>query len=110
VSLSLRTADLCAPSSHAALAGTWAYVATTITTFAYTLVPFVSLVWGVHPVALSSHFTLAATLYFAAGAAVNFHAKSFRHAQGMCHSQWLSLVSNHLLAFTYAKAAFNVLM
>jgi hypothetical protein len=87
-------------------AGTWAYVATTITTFAYTLVPFVSLVWGVHPVALSSHFTLAATLYFAAGAAVNFHAKSLRHAQGM----WLSLVSNHLLAFTYAKAAFNALM
>lgn len=28
----------------------------------------VSLVWGVHPVTLSGHFSLAATLYFVAGA------------------------------------------
>lgn len=88
------------------LAGTWAYFCTVITTFVYTLVPFVSLVWGVHPVSLSWDFSLAATLYFAAGAAVNFHVHKLSHLQGL----WLALMSNHLLAFTYFKATINTLL
>lgn len=48
-------------------AGTWAYFCTILSTFVYTCVPMVSLVWGVHPVALNGPFALAATLYFLAG-------------------------------------------
>jgi hypothetical protein len=47
--------------------GTWAYFCTVLSTFIYTCVPMVSLVWGVHPVTLNSQFALGATLYFAAG-------------------------------------------
>jgi len=48
-------------------AGTWAYFCTIFTTFIYTMVPFVSLVWGVHPTAINHHFALGATLNFIAG-------------------------------------------
>jgi hypothetical protein len=44
-----------------------AYFCTILSTFIYTAVPMVSLVWGVHPVTLNRQFALAATLYFLAG-------------------------------------------
>lgn len=47
--------------------GTFAYFCTVLSTFIYTAVPMVSLVWGVHPVTLNRQFALAATLYFVAG-------------------------------------------
>lgn len=47
--------------------GTWSYFCTILSTFIYTAVPMVSLVWGVHPVTLNRQFALAATLYFVAG-------------------------------------------
>eukprot|EP00879_Flechtneria_rotunda_P023643 GHRR01025018.1.p1 GENE.GHRR01025018.1~~GHRR01025018.1.p1 ORF type:complete len:506 (+),score=180.60 GHRR01025018.1:1056-2573(+) len=87
-------------------AGTWAYLCTISSNFVYTLVPFVSLVLGVHTVTVSHKFALAATLYFAAGVAVSYHVRRLSHLQGM----WLSLVSNHLLAPTYTKATLSTLM
>lgn len=57
------------PSSFHLQTGTWAYFCTILSTFIYTCVPWVSLVWGVHPVTLSGQFALAATLYFTAGVA-----------------------------------------
>jgi hypothetical protein len=48
--------------------GTWAYFTTIISSVVYTAIPAISLVWGIHPVVLSGRFTLAATLYFVAGA------------------------------------------
>lgn len=44
-----------------------AYFCTILSTFIYTAVPMVSLVWGVHPVTLNRQFALAATIYFGAG-------------------------------------------
>lgn len=103
-------ASCCPSHAHTicgrACAGTWAYVTTVLATLTYTSVPFVSLVWGAHPTTINGPFALAATLNFVAGAAVNFHVRKLGHVQGM----WLSLVSNHLLAFTFFKAMVNTLL
>jgi hypothetical protein len=52
-----------ATAAAAAVAGTWAYFATIATSYMFTLVPFVSLVFGWHPVTFSRPFALASTAY-----------------------------------------------
>jgi hypothetical protein len=51
-------------------AGTWAYFATIATSYMFTLVPFVSLVFGWHPVTFSRPFALASTAYLVRGVAL----------------------------------------
>jgi hypothetical protein len=58
------------PSTCCFVAGTWAYFATIATSYMFTLVPFVSLVFGWHPVTFSRPFALASTAYLVSTSAV----------------------------------------
>jgi hypothetical protein len=62
-------------------AGTWAYFATIATTYMFTLVPFVSLVFGWHPVTFSRPFALASTAYLVRGI-YGFSPNCFGRGQG----------------------------
>ena len=86
--------------------GTYAYFATIATSVVFTLVPFVSLVFGLHPVAFSKQFAIAATVYLPMNYAVQNFARERAHLRG----QWLASVSNQLLCFTYIKAVVNTLL
>jgi hypothetical protein len=86
--------------------GTYAYFATIATSITFTLVPFVSLVFGLHPVAFSKTFAIAATCYLPLSFAVQNYARERGHLRG----QWLASVSNQVLCFTYIKAVANTLL
>lgn len=88
--------------------GTWAYFTTVITTIVFVMIPFNSLVLGVHPVTFSWDLTLASTLYLVVGAAVSNWVPGLnrRRLLGM----YMSGVCNHLLTPTYFKAILNTLM
>jgi hypothetical protein len=60
------------------------------------LVPFISLVFGYHPVAFSKEFAIAATAYLP----VNFLVMSYVRQPGHLKGQWLAGISNHVLCFT----------
>jgi len=51
-------------------------------------------------------FALASTLYLVASSALSGFARRPAHSRGV----WLSGISNHLLAFTFAKAVANTLL
>jgi hypothetical protein len=86
--------------------GTWSYFATIMTTYTFLMVPFVSLFFGYHPVAYSSRFALAATLYLAATFLVMNYVRKLAHLKG----NWFATVSNYILCFTYFKAVVNTLL
>ncbi|KAF8068163.1 midA [Scenedesmus sp. PABB004] len=86
--------------------GTWSYVASVVTTWAFLLVPLISLLFEVQPVAFSRQFALAATLYLGSTALVQGYFSVAEHSHGI----WLAGVSNQLLALTYAKAIANTLL
>jgi hypothetical protein len=96
------------PLVHKALYtnGTYAYLATIATSVVFTLVPFLSLVFGLHPVAFSKSFAIAATAYLPMCYAVQNYARERSHLRG----QWLASVSNQLLCFRYIKAVVNTLL
>ena len=63
----------------------------------FTLVPFMSLVFGLHPVVFSAQFALAATLYLPANFLLMNYVRRPAHLRG----QWMASVSNHVLCFTW---------
>lgn len=73
------------------------YFATIATTCVFTLVPFMSLVFGLHPVVFSAQFALAATLYLPANFLLMNYVRRPAHLRG----QWMASVSNHVLCFTW---------
>jgi hypothetical protein len=86
--------------------GTYAYFATIATSIVFTLVPFVSLVFGLHPVAFSKTFAIAATVYLP----MNFAVQNFAREKAHLRGQWLASISNQVLCFTYIKAVCNTLL
>jgi hypothetical protein len=86
--------------------GTWSYFCTIITTTIFTLVPFMSLVFGLHPVSFSMEFALAASIYLPITFLLMNYVRRPAHLKG----QWMASVSNHVLCFTYFKAVVNTLL
>ncbi|KAI8463876.1 MAG: nucleotide-diphospho-sugar transferase [Monoraphidium minutum] len=86
--------------------GTWSYFCTVATTWTFLLVPFLSLMFDIQPVAFSRRFALAATLYLSA----NFLVQNYFHVGDHMRGIWMANVSNVLLSFTYSKAILNTLL
>ena len=76
--------------------GTYAYLATILTDVAFVLVPFNSLVFGLHPVAFSYQLAVAVSFYLPISFLVTSYVRSRKHSKG----QYLASISNHVLCFT----------
>lgn len=77
-----------------------------ICTPVFTLVPFLSVVFGVHPIGISYDYVLASTLFFSTILSIQYYVRSLDHLIDM----WLVNVSNTVLWMTYSKAFFNTLV
>ena len=76
--------------------GAYAYLATILTDVAFVLVPFNSLVFGLHPVAFSYQLAVAVSFYLPISFLVTSYVRSRKHSKG----QYLASISNHVLCFT----------
>ncbi len=85
---------------------TWSYITNCFAVPVAVLVPFIALVFGVYPLVLNRDFALAATLYFSATTLVTSYCTNRKHIKPL----WFTLVSCHLLWFTFLKAMCSVLI
>jgi hypothetical protein len=86
--------------------GTWSYFANVATSVIFGLIPFNSLVLGLHPCTFSVHFAAASMLHLVTGQLLT----GFCREPGQMRSMWLAAVSNHVLCFTFLKAIVNTLL
>eukprot|EP00879_Flechtneria_rotunda_P009977 GHRR01010433.1.p1 GENE.GHRR01010433.1~~GHRR01010433.1.p1 ORF type:complete len:1225 (+),score=296.26 GHRR01010433.1:1011-4685(+) len=84
---------------------TWSYITNTIAVPVNVLVPFIALVFGVYPLVLNRDFALAATLYYCSSSLVTMYCTDRKHLKPL----WFTIVSCHLLWFTFTKATYNVI-
>ncbi|KAI8463461.1 MAG: glycosyl hydrolase family 9-domain-containing protein [Monoraphidium minutum] len=86
--------------------GTWSYLCNVATVITFGLIPFNSVVFGMHPCVLSTQFAAAATARLVSGQLLT----GFASRPGHLLSMWLASVSNSVLAFTVCKAIINTLL
>ncbi|KAG1680162.1 hypothetical protein FOA52_000275 [Chlamydomonas sp. UWO 241] len=84
----------------------WAPLCNTVTTPVFFAVPFVSILFGYHPVSISYKYVFASTLFFASILSIQFFARSFLDLKLL----WYANISNTVLWFTQTKAFFNTIL